>query len=365
MPRKRNPENKGLPNRWRKIHGAYFYQVPPGMEHLWDDKKQFRLGKTLPEAYREWADRIGHVEKARTIGQLLQRYEHEVIPTKAKNTQDGNFVHSKRLRAVFGDMPLTAIKPQHIYQYVDRRAKKVEDEEGKKTGGGVIARREVALLSHAFTKAVEWGYIGRHPFKGEVRLKGEKPRTRYVEDWEIDACLSIRPPRGADAVTMVQAYIRLKLLIGLRQGDMLRLRIDDLKEDGIHVTPRKTALSTGKSIIIVWTAELRDAVNAVLEARPVKTSAWLFCTRRGEPYTDDDAKSSSSGFRSIWQRFMTRVLKETEVTTRFTEHDLRAKTGSDFETDEEASQLLTHGSTEITRRVYRRKATKVQPLKRS
>jgi hypothetical protein len=33
----------------------------------------------------------------------------------------------------------------------------------------------------------------------------------------------------------------------------------------------------------------------------------------------------ATGWGSMWQRFMTRLLKETDVKERFTEHDLRAK----------------------------------------
>ena len=46
MPGKRNAENKGLPSQWKLVHGAYSYQVAPGLEFLWDDEKTFRLGKT-------------------------------------------------------------------------------------------------------------------------------------------------------------------------------------------------------------------------------------------------------------------------------------------------------------------------------
>jgi integrase len=81
------------------------------------------------------------------------------------------------------------------------------------------------VLSHAFTKAVEWGFIDRHPFKGEVRLEGEKARIRYVEDWEIVECLALIPKRKAGSVLAVQAYIRLKLLTGMRRGDLLRLTL--------------------------------------------------------------------------------------------------------------------------------------------
>jgi len=231
MPKPRNPENKGLPARWKQQHGAYYYRVPPGLEMLWENKQMFRLGKTLPEAYKEWAKRLDSMDKANTIGQLLDRYALEVVPTKAAATQMGNSRHIKRLRAVFGHMSLTSLEPKDVYKYADKRGSKVN------------ARQEIGVLSHAFTKAVEWGYINKHPFKGEVRLQAEQSRTRYVEDWEVLECLALAPMRKSGSVHTIQAYIRLKLLTGLRQGDLLRLTESMLTEDGILVTPRKTQTS--------------------------------------------------------------------------------------------------------------------------
>src|SRR5471030_924022 len=110
MPKPRNPENKGLPARWKQQHGAYYYRVPPGLEAMWENKQMFRLGKTLPEAYKEWAKRLEATDKANNISQLLDRYALEVVPTKAAATQMGNSRHIKRLRAVFGHMSLTSLE---------------------------------------------------------------------------------------------------------------------------------------------------------------------------------------------------------------------------------------------------------------
>ena len=48
MPKQRNPENQGLPKRWRFTRNAYYYQVPPGQEFNWEGKQTFKLGNTLP-----------------------------------------------------------------------------------------------------------------------------------------------------------------------------------------------------------------------------------------------------------------------------------------------------------------------------
>ncbi|WP_314439476.1 tyrosine-type recombinase/integrase [Massilia timonae] len=349
MPRARKPENQGLPKRWRHVHGAYYYQVPPGQEGAWDGKKTFRLGANLPDAYKVWAERLQVVDHAKTIAALLDRYALEVIPKKKPTTQAQNKSAIKPVRATFGPMALADIKPRHVYQYIDRREAKTS------------AHREMELLSHALTKAVEWGYLDRHPFKGEVRLEGEKARTRYVEDWEIVECLSIESRRKAGSVLAAQAYIRLKLLTGIRRGDMLRLTMSNLREDGIYVEPGKTEGSTGKRMIIQWSDELRAAVGMAKAARPVQLSPYLFCNMKGECYFKENGRAG--GWETLWRNFMTRVMEETKVKDHFTEHDLRAKCASDAATLEHARSLLAHADSKLTDRVYRRRPEVVKPLR--
>jgi hypothetical protein len=90
-------ENKGLPARWRVLHGAYYFRVPKGFESEWDGKQLFRLGKTLAEAYCMWADRIATIDDAKTIAELLDRH-------------------------ALGAVPLLGLKPRHVYKYIDKRA---------------------------------------------------------------------------------------------------------------------------------------------------------------------------------------------------------------------------------------------------
>jgi integrase len=65
----------------------------------------------------------------------------------------------------------------------------------------------------------------------------------------------------------------------------------------------------------------------------------------------------------MWQRLMSRLLAETRITQRFTEHDLRGKVGSDAESLERARQLLGHADSKITERVYWRKPELILPLR--
>jgi integrase len=176
------------------------------------------------------------------------------------------------------------------------------------------------------------------------------------------AALSLVPKRKSGSVLMLQAYIRVKMLIGIRRGDMLRLRMSDITDAGITVRPHKTANSTGLARTFEWTPALRAAVDMALAARPIDIAPWLFCTKRGEGYFDEDT-GQATGWDSMWQRFMSRLLTETKISQRFTEHDLRGKVGSDAESLERARQLLGHADSKITERVYRRKPEIVRPLR--
>ena len=164
-------------------------------------------------------------------------------------------------------------------------------------------------------------------------------------------------------VAVIQAYIKLKLLTGMSRGDLLRLEpARQFMEDGIHVQRHKTANSSGKRTIYQWTPALVAAKDQALAARPEDLSPYLFCTRRGESYMNEET-GVPPGWKSMWQRFFARVIAETKVTENFTEHDLRAKVASDADSLQHATELLAHADSRTTERVYRRKAVMVKPMR--
>jgi integrase len=371
VPRKRNKENDGLPKRWRRTRGAYYYEVRAAERPYFDNKQTFRLGKALSAAHAEYSKRLQSMtpegddggEQLRTVEQLLDKYALEVTPTKAERTQLDEPRYVVNLKKFFAGPPpalIVQVKARHAYQYFNWRVKRGA---GK---GKRAARLEIALLSHAFTHALRWGVPGldEHPFIDNVRFEGEEnsqARDRYVEDWEIEEALKLKPLRKRGSVRMIQAYIRIKELTGLRRADMLRLRPGDFTDEGIFVKARKTAKTTGHKKTIEWSDELQGAVEAAKRARPVDISPWLFCDKDGQCYAGEDGLAS--GFDSMWQRFMDRLLKETKIKERFQEKDIRGKTGSDSESDQEAAKRLGHADVAVTRKHYRRKGEKVKPLR--
>lgn len=344
---------RSLPSRWRHRFGAYYYRVPKGQEQHWDGLTEFRLGGSYAEACRVWADRMSLFDERRNFDAACDKFMIREAVKLAPRTQANYAANIKALRPVFGDMAPGLIEPHHAYSYVEARSAKF------------AALDEVKTLSAILSACLMWGWIRANPLiKGfdAKRLRLERAPANYITDAQIIAALRLKPYRRKGSVAMCQAYIELKLLTALRRVDLLTLRTDQLREDGIHVTPHKTEGSTGTSVIVEWTEDLREVVTKVKAARPVDITPWMFCTNRGECYWDERS-GKAHGFDSVWGRFMDRVVAECRV-ERFTELHLRHKCATDAESLEAAKALLNHASDSTTRRHYRLKPTRVTPGKR-
>ncbi len=338
---KRKPINKTLPSRWRFKHGAYYYRPHPDMRHRWDDKTEFRLGKTLAEAYREWIDHVDHLDDVQRIDDLVLKYRQMVMPLKALKTQESNSASAKRFCAVFGRIKPDNLRTTDVFMFRDQ----VAINNGKKT-----ANHDLEFISHLFAKAIEWGVVENHPTKSKVPKLKIKPRDRYVEDWEVAEALTV-------ANTVIFSFIWFLLMTGQRRGDILSLTLADLENvNGIRIKPGKTASSSSRKILIPWSDELLAWKEYVLNSRGVSQSPLLFVTSRGEPYIKENG--TANAFDSLWQRFMAKALRETKLVDRFQQRDLRPKTASDTDL-QHASRLLVHTTEDITKSVYRRKGDTV------
>lgn len=59
------------------------------------------------------------------------------------------------------------------------------------TQAKTAAKREIEVLSHAYTKAVEWGYLDSHPFRGELGQAGKnraRDKLRTGRSWNALPC---------------------------------------------------------------------------------------------------------------------------------------------------------------------------------
>ena len=180
MPKPRNRENTGLPARWRFRYNAYYYHPPKILKEHWDNKSEFRLGKTLSEAHRVFAERIALGEKAiglrpTTLNDLIDRYLREVTPTKSQRTQKDEASTFAGIRALIGHNTPDSIKTKHCYQVYEELKKR----------GLTTANRHIEKLSHLYTKAIEWGIVDEHPMVGKFRKQHAMPARTYITDETI------------------------------------------------------------------------------------------------------------------------------------------------------------------------------------
>ncbi|AEJ02213.1 integrase family protein [Nitrosomonas sp. Is79A3] len=296
--------------------------------------ERINLSHDLREAKRKLLEIEEGRPIAGTISELIERYMKEISPKKAPKTHKDEISNSKFLLDVFGKMNPVDLRPVHVAKYLDKRAKVAP----------VRANREKSLLSHIFTMAMRWGIVDANPCKGVARNK-ETPRDRFITDAEL-ASFSEYAISTGETGRLLAEVARLAYLTGQRRGDLLKLRLDQITDDGILIIQGKTRAK----VLIQWTVSLRDCVSKLRASpRPVQ-GMFLICTKKGQPYAD-------AGFKSVWGNVMSAWCDLGNE--RFTFHDLRAKAITRMiEDGRNASNLSGHAGDAMINKVYDRRAVK-------
>lgn len=320
----RKKENRALPARWRIKKGRYYYRPHPNARQFWDNKVEFPLGASLAEAHATFSLRVGYEREVHTMDQLCDRYLIEVVPTKAAQTQRSNQYSLGRIRKAFAGNAVRDIQPRHIYQYRDHTG----TVESKKK-----ANLDLEVLSHMFTKSIEWGLRDNHPMTNKKVVKFTLEHRKVLPQPEEIAQFAQLLPR------QLQLYVALKVWTGRRKGELLRLQRQHLTDSGMLFVDNKR----GDQLLVPWETETRLIVTELLSL-PGR-SLYVFHARDGRPYINDEG--SSSGFDSIWQRYSRRWRESGG--TPFTEHDLRKVRASQLSANQ-AQTLLNHATGQTTKR---------------
>ncbi len=326
--------HKHLPPRVYWKNGAYRYQVPALHKPRLDCKSWITLGKTESELWKSYAALMQRLESGTGMILLFERYQRDVIPTKAPRTQRDNLAELKKLQAVFGHMEPGAITQAMAYQYMDIRGKQSPTQ----------ANHEMSLLRHIFTMAARWGVVPANPLQG-MRKIHIPVRDRVPSPAEAAAV-----QRHADPYTRL--WIEFKWQTGLRLADMLKLKLADMSNEGIRIQANKNA----KMGLIEWTPELRATVEKIKALNKVQ-GMTLFCDQRGRALKG----------RTMQERFKkatTAALAAGDLLEPFTENDIRSAfaTASE-EQGHDASNQLLHRSATAKRHYVHRKVTRVVPIK--
>lgn len=353
--RRKNAANLDLPPRMirrnatlksGKIWTGYYYNGRDAN----GKRKEIPLGGDLDQAKVEWArlERRTPPKPNHLLGSLFDRYVKEIIPTKGLRTQSDNMKELKQLRKAFEKAPIDSITPQVVAQYRDARTAKVR------------ANREIALLSHMFTIAREWGLTSNaNPCFG-VRRNKEKPRDYYAGEIVWNAVYT-------EAVQELKDAMDLAYLTGQRPADVLKVATTDLNADFLMVKQGKTEK---KLRLRLEDAGVQSALSAFIndlqERRAlagIKTSTLITNT--------SGLRMSQQMLRNRWDEAREKAAIKAGadgdsslavLIREFQFKDIRPKAASEIELTH-ASRLLGHSTEEMTKKVYRRVGEIVKPTK--
>ncbi len=155
--------------------------------------------------------------------------------------------------------------------------------------------RELALLKHLYSKAIEWGKVKESPAKRAKILKGEVKRIRFLLPAESKRLLS-------NCADHLKPIVAVALHTGMRKGELLTLKWDQVNlEQGI-ISLLDTKNHERRDI------PMNETVKSVLESIERKGDS-VFCNGDGE------------NFVSVRKSFDSAVRKSGITDFRF--HDLR------------------------------------------
>ena len=348
--RPRKTENRDLPpgmvrrKRPRKngtVWVGYYYRDANG--------KELSLGSDFDKARLKWAELEAKAKPAdlKIMKGIFDRYARDIIPKKAPRTQKDNRAELKYLRDAFDDAPIDAITPSMVAQYRDARTAKTR------------ANREIALLSHVFNMAREWGFTNRENPCAGVRKNKEKVRDYYANDMVWAAVYGQAPQELRDAMDL--AY-----LTGQRPADVIAMTSGDIEGDYLTVQQGKT----GKRLRIQMQADgvknsLGLLIAEIMERNKQQSSQHFILSKSGMRVSQQMLRNRWDDAREAARTLAVREGRtdDAEKIRQFQFKDIRPKAASEITDIADASLLLGHSEQEITKRVYRRIGAIAQPAK--
>ena len=164
------------------------------------------------------------------------------------------------LKPFFVDKPLAKISTFDI-----ERFKKSRQDAGAANG---TINRELAALSHLFSKSVEWKWLNHKPAVIK-RLKEDSGRIVYLTTEQIERLIKAAI---SDQFSQLYPFIVIGLETSMRRTEILSIKIEDIDIDKqVIYIPKAKAGAREQPI----TKHLADFLKSYIEAATEK-QIWLF-----------------------------------------------------------------------------------------
>lgn len=279
------PQELGKPKR-KTLYGKSYAAVKEKLDALMRqvaDGTANQTPETVEQYLRRWLSEVERQVKERTINDYRYTVEHYIIPR-------------------IGSVKLAKLTPMKVQNLVSE----VANELGIRTANLCRTR-----LFTALKQAVRWELIPRNPVEAVDPLK-EQPREQTI--WTAEESVRFL---NAARTHRLYALFHLSMATGVRKGELIHLRWDDI--DGAVLYVRKSKTQKG-----VRRVALSPDVLALLEEHRKRQEAEKVYL--GELWEDNNLVFPSEVGTKLWPRNLTRVshmLERKAGVRHATMHDLR------------------------------------------
>jgi integrase len=226
-------------NRPREKRGPFppcFY-AKHGAFWLVKANKWTRLGGDLPTALAEYG-RLMSVRASSGMPKVIEDY-YSRLPELADSTRDQYRYAADILKRKLAQFEPDQVKAKHVAA-IKQSMKDTPN----------MANRVLSFLRQVFADLVESQAVDDNPCIGVKRLP-EAKRKRLLSDDEWSAIHKAAGPR-------LRIIMELQYLTGQRISDVLKIRRNQITDEGIAFKQQKT----GATLVVRWSPDLRATVEA-------------------------------------------------------------------------------------------------------
>jgi site-specific recombinase XerD len=213
---------------------------------------------------------------ALTFSEAASQYLAKLVQEDGKDLPMKGYRLKMHLTPFFSDTQLAKITTFDVERYKKKRGSELvvrpNGPGGKPSVGGetkpATINRELAALSHLFSKAVEWGWVDHRPATIK-RLKEHSGRITYLTVEQIERLLKMAE---GDQNRQIHPFIKIGLDTSMRKTEILSIRREHIKLQQLVIYIPKAKAGEREQPI---TADLGKYLAAyVATLRPGEQ--WLF-----------------------------------------------------------------------------------------
>jgi hypothetical protein len=310
-----------------------------------EGKRDLALGKDREAAIEKWKELyFGGLDKDGTLQQAFDQWRRDVLPTYTNPETLRDYTRwLPKIERAFGSATWDGVELADLTQYLERRSGKTQ------------ANREISLLILIWNWARKKGLTSLpHPAAGMKDWKNKESARAIVVSDEVFEAIYF------EADQVLRDYMDVATATAMRPGDCRQAPLPHDSE--LHWKASKTGK---RAMFDITDSQVLPELVERRRAMPQVTHAHLLTTEDGQPVTQEDLRErmTLARTRAAHKAAMANREDLACVIKQIITPDMRKRSSDLAPSLEEASKLLQHSNTELTRKHYRFKPPQLRPVR--